>query len=313
VKLVTLRDQAQASVQRVAVFGSGLVGGALMDALATRGAVAAVETLPYDWNDAEARAAQTARILAALTRPEVARIDIVWAAGRSGFGSTPQDMTTETAHVAEILELARAVAAACPEAQLGIHLVSSAGGLFEGQLFCGAQAQPTPQRAYGFGKLDQEAQLAALEDIAQLRVYRPSSIYGFQAGGRLGLISALALNGLSGRETTIVGRPDTMRDYVLAEDVGRFIVIQILNPTPDAWAAYLLATGRPSAMFEIIQRMEDILQRPLLLRYDTTPSNAQHMSFRTSALDPRWRPVNLETGMRHTVSQIKMSLLKRSA
>ena len=70
-------------------------------------------------------------------------------------------------------------------------MISSAGGLFEGQTFCDARSAPTPQRPYGEGKLNQEQLAWGRKGDAKIHIFRPSSVYGVSPSGRIGLVTAL--------------------------------------------------------------------------------------------------------------------------
>jgi UDP-glucose 4-epimerase len=296
-----------------ALFGAGLLGGAIGDAL--RGAAQAdAAFMPYDWGDSAARAAQLGDIERAILNgaDPVQSVSIIWAGGRSGFGSSVDDMRAEEAIFAQILAFGGALEAAAPDAVHGFHMISSAGGLFEGVSHCGADTAARALRPYGAGKLRQEALVHASGGKALRRIYRPSSVYGFRPGGRLGLVTALASNALTGRTTRIVGSPHTIRDYVSAEDIGRFVAHETLRPSPGADLTFLLASGRPAAMCEMIALVEQAVQARTLLQYDPSPSNALNMSFRPSALPRRWRPTALETGIRRTVSQVRRAVLHQS-
>jgi UDP-glucose 4-epimerase len=293
-----------------ALFGAGLLGGAVENAL-RRAAQVNATFMPYDWSDPAARPTQLLDIARAI--PDGARfIDVIWAGGRSGFGSRHEDMDAEQALFAQILAFSQTLLAQASDAAHGFHMISSAGGLFEGVSHCGADTPPRPLRPYGEGKLHQEALVHASHGKALRRIYRPSSVYGFQPGGRLGLVTALASNALTGRTTRIVGSPHTIRDYVLAEDIGRFMAQELLHPSVGRNLTFLLAGGRPAAMCEMIGLVEQAVQARVLLQYDPNPSNALNMSFRPSALPRRWRPTALETGVQRTVSQVRRAVLHQS-
>lgn len=316
-KLMCWAEAAPARRHIVFLFGSGLIGAAIQQALLRNAPDARKDIFPYDWNDPVARSQQTEALLAAATTwaraggsPDIPlQCDVIWAAGRSGFASDSAQMQLETELFSEVLDLARTLEARFSDAQHVRHLFSSAGGLFEGQNFITATSQPNPLRPYGEGKLAQEALLQAGVRHTRCRIYRPSSVYGASPGARLGLIGTLILNGLAGRTTSIFGRPDTLRDYVFADDIGRFVQQQISAPEPDPTKTFVLASGRPSPMFEIIARVEDILQSPLLLRYDTKPTNALHMSFRPATQPPGWRQTAQDTGIRLTEQRLRAAVL----
>ena len=284
----------------VAVFGGGLVGGAIVDALVARhGAV--VRPFPYEWTNDAVRQDNTSHIRQAIRDSvetgRTSRVVFVWAAGRSGFGSDEVAMRTEGALLAEIVALCDGLCRDCPGVEFAFHLTSSAGGIFEGATNCGADTPPAPCRPYGFGKLAQEAQMRALAETMDVVIYRPSSVYGYRPKARLGLISALIRNALKGQVTRISGRSDTLRDFVLADDIGRFVAQRALAPETKATQTFLLASGRPTALFQIFERVQTILAAPVFLGYDPAPTNTANMCFSMSALPKDWHPTALETGM----------------
>lgn len=114
----------------------------------------------------EDRAAIEAAVAHALNGAPAARLAVIWAAGQSGFGTDEPGMETEFAALADVRALTRRIGEAVrlPLATAFVHM-SSAGGLYEGQLACGRDARPTPLRPYGPGKLAHEAAIA--EDAPQ--------------------------------------------------------------------------------------------------------------------------------------------------
>ncbi len=290
---------------RALVFGSGILGGAIASRLA-RSAIAPAADIRWPWTDPEGRKQSAAALGATLLAEVPGAISIVWAAGRSGMGSSDEDMRRETGLVAEIVALAADLAAKGREVHL--HLVSSAGGLFDGRCHVDTQTVPEPARPYGIGKLEQEGLLlrtAAGSPAFSPHIYRPTTVYGFQAGARMGLIPVLILNGLSGRTSTIVGRADTIRDYVATEDVARFIADRVLRLAEPGPHPFLLASGRPAPLGEIVAETEALLGTRLYLRYDPRPSNSANMSFRRSAIPPELQPVDIRSGIRRVAQTVR--------
>jgi UDP-glucose 4-epimerase len=110
------------------------------------------------------------------------------------------------------------------------------------------------------------------------------SVYGY-AGTRYlkGLVGTLVYDAIQQQTTRIVGRPDTMRDYVLADDVGEFSAEEIIAPRSAA-APCLLATGKPAAIAELIDLVQATLQRQLSLEYEATSTNALNISARPGSM-----------------------------
>lgn len=284
----------------IALFGLGLIGGAVDGALRQRFAASARD-FPYDWQDAELRRTQRAAIAAALAGER--RIAVVWAGGANGFGASHEEMDAEVGIVAELIDWAQSLQR---QRQVDFHLTSSAGGLFEGQTHCSASSTPDPQRPYGISKLRQEQRLR-VADIGRRHIYRPSSVYGVGRSKRLGLATMLASNALTGRTTRISGNPHTLRDYVLADDIGRFMAKRIVvsNGTDNI---VTMASGRPASVHEMVELVRARVARPVMLQYDPHPSNAQHMSYLPSSLPPDWQGTALASGIAHVVDALRQRM-----
>lgn len=287
------------------LFGSGILGGAIARRLSAAAKVPPVD-ISWPWADPQGRRSTADSLKAEIDARPRRAVSLVWAAGRSGMGSTTDDMQRETDLVAEVLGLGRGLGDGGTEVH--IHLISSAGGLFDGRTHVGLETVPEPTRPYGLGKLAQERALAdAAERSASLsaHIYRPTTVYGFQAGARMGLVPVLILNGLAGRCSTIIGRADTIRDYVWTEDVARFIAARVLRLAPPEANPLLLASGRPAPLGEIVAEAEQLLGTRLHLRYDPRPSNSANMSFRPSAVPPDLQPIDIRSGIRRVAEAVR--------
>lgn len=276
------------------LFGQGLVGAAVADALPGSRTARA-----YDWGDASARSATRADLAQAVAG--AGEVAIVWAAGRAGFGAAAEDMAAEDVAFTEILAFGQALQS--EGAAVTLHLVSSAGGLFEGQTAVGPGAVPRPIRPYGAAKLAQEEALAA--SGLGGAIYRLSSVYGYRPGGRLGLISTLILNALAGRSTPITGQMETRRDYVLASDAGRFIAARIAKGQAGE-GPLLLASGASASIAQVTEAVQTALGAvPLGLELADAPTNAADMSFDPAALPADWQPTPLAEGIAETLAAIR--------
>lgn len=290
----------------VLLFGLGLIGGALERALRLR-FQAEGRDFPYDWQDAGQRRAQRAEIAAAL--PPAGRLAMVWCAGQNGFGASDDEMARETAILAELIAMAQDLHS--DARPVDFHLMSSGGGLFESQTHCSRDSIPQPLRPYGAAKLAQEQALARASGLARRHVYRPSSVYGVSRSRRVGLVTALIANAMQGRTTRIFGNPNTLRDYVLADDIGHYVARRIVTPEPEpspAALTYLLASGRSASVFEVIERIRERIERPLLLQFDPHPSNVRDMSFLPSALPADWQPTPLASGISHVTTFLRSGI-----
>jgi nucleoside-diphosphate-sugar epimerase len=296
--------------QAIALFGVGLVGGAIVRALLRHGGTTFSE-LPLDWRDASQRAVDlsclTGTLLCQLNGMRIRRLDVIWAAGKAGFGAGREELALEIGAFKEVLEWTRESSRLLLSTKLIFHMLSSAGGLFEGQRFVDRSSRPQPRRAYGEAKMEQEELVKSLRRHMDGHIYRPSSIYGFSGkAGRSGLINTLIKNAKSRSVSRIFGGLDTVRDYVLVTDIAEFIARRIIQAETHS-QTFILASGRTASVTEIIQITRRVIGTPLYLRLDPQPSNASHITFRPSALPEDWRPIDLETGIRLVVRELSGS------
>lgn len=262
-------------------------------------------TLPYNWHDTAQRRWMREDLGSRVEGAQ--RVAIIWAAGRTGFGSTPTQMDAEAGLLGELADFA--VARRRAGQSVSFHLTSSAGGLFEGQNDIGTHSQPSPQRPYGEVKLAQEALITEAVKTEGLSgaIYRPSSVYGYVPDRRLGLIATLILNTLQGKETLITGSRETLRDYVLAEDAGKFIAGCALRNAPTL-ETHLLASGQAASIGHVIERVTDALGQTPILRDETVQSNAAHMTFQAGALPPGLQRTPFAEGVRLCAALVRAHL-----
>ena len=301
--------------QIIVLFGAGLIGQSIMAAIGKAGPLK-VRDFSFTW-DVEGHQAQELKAvqqyILALCNEEsiwpVSRIDIVWAAGRSGFGSPEDQIIPEVRSFEKVLSLSLQLLDSDASARHSFHFLSSAGGLFEGQNNVDRTSLPRPLRAYGHAKLQQEQLLSGTPSRMRKMIYRPSSVYGFSSNrSRLGLVSALIQNSIRHTTSNIFGDSHTIRDYVLAADIGQFIAGRLRDGDAES-QIFTLASGKPTTILEILHRIERILGRKLFFTFDKVRTNASDISFRPSVLPEFWRPTDLETGLRQTVRRLAASTL----
>jgi len=304
-------DRENARISITAVFGVGLIGVHLVRNL-YQYQYKKSHTLPFSWLDASQRKKEKTDILYCLRHllKKVSatamhdanfpcRIDFVWSAGKGGFGMRQSDTLPEMDSFSEVMEMANVVLSENPSCQVRFHMLSSAGGLFEGQRNVKSTSQPAPKRPYGFLKLAQEKILRDCDGLIQF-IYRPTSVYGFAGlNHRLGLIPTLLWNGSKNKVSTIFGAPETLRDYLWADDVGAFIARMIASKASSS-NHFILASGKPSALFEIFNHIEKMLNKRLFCHYIKSGGNAEHNTFSMKTHPVGWNPLDLETGIRKT-------------
>jgi UDP-glucose 4-epimerase len=241
--------------------------------------------------------------IAQIAQEHEIQLDCIWAAGKSGFSASDADIEKELEAYDDVLVFAMRASQLADPKSLRFHLISSAGGLFEGQRYVGRQSQPSPLRPYGFGKLEQELRLAKICDRLSPFIYRPSSVFGYSTGGRIGLVTALIRNALHRRTSTVFGDWNTIRDYVFADDIGRYVG-EIATDRARLPGIYLLASGKPASIGEVVARVERSMQREISVRFRPSTENSSHNSFRPSALPYGWSPTNLEFAIHKTCMHI---------
>jgi UDP-glucose 4-epimerase len=303
--VILLRSEASTHELKrlVAIFGAGLIGAATARALG-RHLELHRQDFPLDWQDAALRGRQLDALendiaprLESRAAGSAARLDVLWSAGRAGFAARPEETAGELASFREVLNSVVRLASIAPE-RVAVHLVSSAGGLFEGQRRVGPAAVPTPLRPYSELKHEQERLLATA--AIRGRAYRLSSVYGFvRPGQRIGLISTLLLNGIRHQVTHISGRMSTLRDFVFVDDVAGFLARAIHDEFPERTSApVLLAQGKPSSIWEIQRLVEKVVGHRAYVSYSLLPENSEDTTFSTAALPAGWQPSDLPSNVR---------------
>ncbi len=285
----------------VALFGVGLIGSALTEALAGRRF--RPQPVPLAWDDPGRQERQLEaigrRIDDRLGRLEGGDLSFVWAAGRAGFGSGGDETAPELESFRRVLALAESIARRRPSGTVEFHLVGSVGGLFEGQRYVDRDSRPAVRRPYGELKLRQEDLLAAAGDLRR-RIYRLTSVFGpAPGGGRRGLITTLVDNGLRHRVTRIVGRLSTLRDFVWTVDVARYLAAELLDRAVEPGiSTRTLAAGKPSSIHELVKLVESILGRRLYLQFDFGLANSMDITVSPTLQPEHWHPSDLRMAVR---------------
>ena len=145
--------------QLIALFGVGLIGSAVARAVIQEGVRSAI-TLPFSWKDADCREADLASLsetMIGMMAGSVRHVEVVWTAGRAGFAAGWSDVEEELAAFETVNCLCVQLHDALPVARHRIHMMSSAGGLFEGLRFVEEKTAPAPRRPYGHLKLERSS------------------------------------------------------------------------------------------------------------------------------------------------------------
>jgi UDP-glucose 4-epimerase len=292
--------------QRILVLGSGTLGRPVVERLIRRGAIPTGRT-PIPWLDRRARQSAFDTFRRGATGEEARRLDVLWAAGRASFSSTTDQTRQEWEAFEDTLRFFDALAGQYDDAIM--HLMSSAGGLYEGTHVASSDTPPRPVRPYGRLKLAEE-QAAAAAGRA-LHVYRPSSVYADPtAHSRPGLIGRLVGDGATGRTTPIVGALATLRDYVHNGDVGRFVGDGIVSERPGPGRMSMLVSAEPASIFEAVRLVERTLRKRLFLQFRET-WNASNITFAAAVRDPGFRPRSLIEGVNSIAQSVRSGAPRR--
>jgi nucleoside-diphosphate-sugar epimerase len=286
------RDDDSSAV--VAVFGAGLLGFSIIEALQARSPRSATQ-LPLDWQTPTTRAPQLQMIEHTIRRElqSGARLNVLWSAGNAGFMSSEDETAAELQSFVEVLTMTERLAHEYPRTTL--HLISSAGGLFEGQRHVTPQSRPLPRRPYGHMKLRQEEKLLSSTAALARHIYRVTSAYGFaRPRFRAGIVATLILNAFRRQVTHLTGRMDTLRDYVFINDVASFIAERLLDDDEVGDASVVfLARARPCSLLEVQHLVEEAHGRKLHVSYATGSENAEDVTFAPATTPANWHPSDL--------------------
>lgn len=307
-RLFKQNDRAQNHI--VTLFGTGLIGYQVLKNL-KRSTDWNIQILPYSWDNEEKRTQHLTLLNETIKGSLIdkyeakPKLDFVWCAGKAGFNSEASDFETEHLAFVQAYNACSSIAESFRFQASKCHMVSSAGGLFEGQTFIDHNSKPVPLRQYGDAKLRLEAFISKRGNILSPHIYRPSSVYGYNNfKSRVGLIVALLGNSIRNTESVIYGKPSTLRDFVFADDIGKFICDKILSARNES-GTFTLAAGKSTSMYEIITLIQSIERKNLFLRYSSKSTNTSDNTFNPAGLPDDWHPTPLSIGLSHVSQRMK--------
>ena len=277
----------------IVVIGLGLIGNAILSRFKKLNCTIQ-DQQKVNWGNSNFFKVDFLNWISGKLNPIIKNLDIVWSAGKSGFGSSEQECLLENAHLNNFLEsLEELVSKASIE--LKIHLLSSAGALFEGQLGVNNFSQPNPKRPYGFAKLAQEQLLASKFPNSHI-IYRPSSVYGpIQLGSRFGLISRMVSCVHQNSKITVFGGMSTLRDFIWVDDVAKPIVENVLLKPYNKTPIVFLVTAKPTSIWEITRLISKVTGKKVLYSFQ---SNIDFTSMSFSNQVKCNATINLELGIK---------------
>jgi len=293
------RLNTNGSSRTVGLIGEGLIGSAIAASLNRHQPVSSDIHFPsYHQNDLDRVWTTVNEYL--LKFKTSGAVDWIWSAGKAGLLASEEECAREFSFFEAFLDRLFQHRNNCNDR---LHLVSSAGGLYEGQRLVTHQTKPAPTKAYGHLKLRMEDR--AVAQFKHCHIYRPTSVFGaFKPGHRMGLITTLMVNAYQQKTTLVWGAPSTLRDYVSATDIGQFIGGAVLSETKGNSTTHILASGKPTSTQEIVHLIQAITQKQLYLRFVDATNSADITFAKNNDYSPHWQPENLETTVRHIHHQL---------
>jgi UDP-glucose 4-epimerase len=235
---------------------------------------------------------------------------ILWAAGAATV-STPREPAQ--AELGPFQALLSQISAHPPQGPGVFFVTSSAGGVFAGSAGApfNAESTPVPLSPYGDLKIAQEALAAEqLAEVCPVVIGRFSNLYGpGQNLGKLqGLISRLALAGISQQPVSIFVPLDTIRDYIYVDDAAMAALnladLALADRSPGARTA-IIASGQPATVGQVIHTMGQVARRRIPVAYGTHPSaSAQALDLRLTPSAGVDCPTHLPAGMKAAYQDI---------
>ena len=302
-------------IELVLLFGTGLIGSELAESLVKRGFV--VHKLNFNWCDSKQQDLDIQYMLSSAfavvknsqylidSSPIYIRLSVAWAAGAAGFAGSQDLLNEELNSYQKVLDITEFLNKKIQPNSASFHLISSAGGLFEGQQNINISTQPNPKRPYGCAKVKQETMLECLPKNINKIVYRPSTVYGVRSNpNRKGLIYNLLTMGISREAINFNGSMDTLRDYVCSNDVADYISRQlVIDQMKDS--LYFLVSGRPVSIFHLKKLVERCIGKKVNIIYEHEPNNSADICFKQTCVPADWNGRTVEEGIHQLYCNLK--------
>ncbi len=240
------------------VGGAGFFGSWLVEALLAEG----IDTLVVDERNRPDAVAPAPLLVGEVTELDLVRtiadrkVDVVFQL--AGTGLVPlslehpiDDLLRNARTTLAVLEAARR----CPQPPL-VGYVSSAAVYGEGRTMPMTEDHPLePVSPYGISKLAAEKYVALYAKVYGTPTFsiRPFSLYGPRQ--RKLVVYDLLVRALAGEGPLVVeAAPDVSRDFVFVEDAARAFLL-LARAAPAAGEAYNIASGRPTTLSELTDRL----------------------------------------------------------
>jgi nucleoside-diphosphate-sugar epimerase len=302
VQILGLKKPQTKKEHLVLIFGVGMIGSYIINALRDF-QYASIAGVEIDWQDSDKRSSCLGEILDLVENRRLVteKVSIVWSAGKCNFHSSENEANRELLAFQEIVDFALKLKGQDKSASLDFHLVSSAGGLFEGQRLVIDTSIPFPLRPYGNLKLAQENSVRHSFKKGSFVIYRPSSVYGpMVQKSQQGLINNLIRNAQNRLVTILDSHVMALRDYVFAGDIGKYVAKRICFPVTmqNQSPIDFLVSSRCASIYEVVHKVQRILNIKLKYRLDQSFGNSSHITFSDRVLPVGWSPSTLDVGLR---------------
>ena len=275
------------------VVGLGLIGQKVVDILMQTYLRLPSHTNLIQWDRA---ATITAAIDHYIKAHQPQTLDIIWSAGKAGFGASDADMQAEFEVYAELVQSLKT-----KDLDLRFNLLSSAGGIYENSGFIDAIDDISPQRPYAHWKLKQESLLH--DSGVDARIYRIASVYGYKQGqGRLGLINTMIKNTLNHEPVKVFGSQTTLRDYIYHFDIARFVVRNLLDAS---FGIDIIASGKATSISTLINMVQRLTRKPVKTLYIDDFDNSNDIVFDRHLIPKTLQITSLEEGVLNVFARMK--------
>ena len=299
----------------ILILGSGLTGKAIYGELSNRFRPI-IHPVTIDWGQDESKGLQNvfhefSRVISKSYEKYIVepKVHVIWAAGSSNYFSTEVETKNELEFFVDCLKRTTNLVIALLNDLANFHLLSSIGGLFPDGNLVSTGTTPSPMQPYGHLKLFEEKILSRYNSTITSFVYRLSSVYGFvKPLQRKGLIQTFIENSVLNRTTLIFGSTHTLRDFVWAPDVARFVVRSIEHGQPPD-GPILLASGKSETIENIKRLIEFALRRKLYSQYAYKTTNYTDICVSADALPDGWTPSYVTTNIPQIVANYRLCKL----
>ena len=121
----------------------------------------------------------------------------------------------------------------------------------------------------------------------------------------MGLLPTILKFGILHKELRIVGNQNTLRDFVYVKDIGSHIANRIGEPSSLEISIEFLVSGRPCSIYAIQHITENLVRRKVYFVFAPQHTHSLDITYARDTMPEKWEPVDLETGMRRLLSDIR--------